>query len=321
MKKLIFCLVLASCFALQSPCFACTNFQIQAKDGSVVCARTMEFAWACDSQIVFVPAGKDFASQGLGGKPGLTWKSKYAFLGINAPVLAPLNLYVDGMNEAGVSVSGLLFTDGTYADVPAGKESSALANGDIASWVLGNFSNVDEIKKALANTFIWQAQYEKSMSNSALHGTYPLHYSIHDARGKSIVLEFTDNRTNVYDNPLGVLTNQPDFQWHLKHLSNYLNLSPLNPEPRKVKDMEAAPYSSGYGLIGLPGDWSSPSRFVKMALVSDFVTTYGRPDNAQSAVIAARHIIDTVDIPLGASMRKEIKRSCRRSPSGRCWPI
>jgi choloylglycine hydrolase len=124
----------------------------------------------------------------------------------------------------------------------------------------------------------------------------PIHAIVRDASGGCIVIEFLDGKTVVYDNPVGVITNDPTFDWHLTNLSNYVNLSPTNVPPIKVGDLEMSQLGQGSGLLGLPGDYTPPSRFVRAVA---FTHSADKSESAVDAVNTAFHILDSFDIVKG----------------------
>jgi choloylglycine hydrolase len=294
MKEIITRLsILAAALMLSPAILACTDFQITATDGSQVIARSMEFALPLSSDIVSVPRGTLFTNLGPDGKPAMSWKTKYGFLMVNG-LKQPFT--VDGMNEMGVAFEYLYLPgETTYMTVPAGKNAQALTYFNLGSWILGNFTTIDEIKQALSTVYVYQ-QALPNLGNTV----FELHAMVHDASGKGIVIEFVKGQMNVYDY-LGVATNSPQYPWHITHLPQFLNLSPYNPKPLIINGMAYNSNGEGTGSLGLPGDISPASRFVKMA----FMRQYAMPVmDAASAVNLAEHIINNVDIPAGISRSK-----------------
>lgn len=270
-----------------SPALACTDVRIIAGDGSPTTVRTMEFALDLASEVQIVPRGVQFTSPGPRGN-GLSWTSKYGYVGMNAfaqPVAT------DGLNEKGLGFGALYLPGETkYPEVKPGEEQHALSNARFGNWVLGNFATVDEVREALKDVVVWAETVPQLGSFS------PLHYVIHDAAGKSIVIEFVDGQMHVYDNTVGVLTNSPTYEWHIQNLRNYVNLTPVNAAPIKIGNATYAGTGQGSGLKGLPGDPTPPSRFI-MAAASAYLAD--KPADAKEALIVAEHVINRVDIPKG----------------------
>ena len=277
---------------------ACTDFQVKAEDGTVIIARANEYGLDAHSQIVFEPVGKQFATNAPEGKKGLSWKSRYAFLGING--LGLQEKFINGMNEAGLSMEGLMFPEAKYETVRPGDNASAISILDIGSWILGNFATVSELKEQLPKVHIWGELIPK------FSATMPLHIAVHDAAGNNLVIEFIDGKKNVYDNPIGVMTNMPELPWQITNLRNYLGIDSLNPPEKDFRGIALNPFSTAVGWRGIPGDWSSPSRFVRIAYQVNMVSPV---KDGKVALNLAKHILNTVDIPLGIINAKVVDGS------------
>lgn len=272
---------------LVSVAHACTDFTIQAKDGTWVNGRSMEFALELQSMIKVFPRNQRITSQNPDRKKGLEWTSKYGYVGVTA---LGMNFAFEGLNETGLSF-GYLWMPG-YTQYPAvglQEMKKALDFTDFGAWVLGNFSTVDEVKEALNGVKIWGHPVPPL-------GIPPVHAAIHDAQGNNIVVEFVGGEMKVYDNPISVLTNSPPFDWQTTNLQNYLNLSATNAGPITFRGKNIELQGQGNGFLGIPGDWTPPSRFVKMATYLRFAK---QPVNGIEGVNLAEHLLNTVDIPLG----------------------
>lgn len=283
-KRLFIILVFLS---VTTSSFACTDFQIKTTDGNVIIGRSMEFAIELDSEVLVYPRGESVTSTAPGGKEGLSWRSKYGFIAVTMFGKEGIN---DGMNEEGLSFGYLWFGEAKYNKVAKDEISKALGITYLGSWILGNFSTVDEVKEAIKKVRVFEETFP------TLDMIPPLHVALHDAKGKSIVIEFIDGETVIYDNPLGVLTNSPSFDWHITNLRNYVNITAFDSKPITIGGMTIKSTGQGSGLIGMPGDWTSPSRFVRAVM---FVNLADPVDKAEDGINLAEHILNTVDIPLG----------------------
>jgi choloylglycine hydrolase len=282
-------IVAAACAGILAvaPALACTDVRLLAKDGTAFSVRTMEFAEDLKSDVAIVPRGRQMASPAPSGN-GLAWTSKFGFVAMNA-FGEPAAL--DGLNEKGLGFGALYLPGETeYQTVKAGDEARALSNISFGAWVLGNFANVDEVRKALANVVVWGETVPQ------LGAFAPLHYVVTDAAGKSIVIEYVGGQMHVYDNDVGVLTNSPVYPWHIQNLRNYVNLTAVNAAPVKVGTATYVGTGQGSGLKGLPGDPTPPSRFV-MAAATSYLAD--KPKDTSAALVLAMHLIDRVDIPKG----------------------
>jgi len=124
-----------------------------------------------------------------------------------------------------------------------------------------------------------------------------MHFALHDVTGKNAVIEYIDGQLKVYDNPNGVLTNAPSFDWHTTNLCNYLNVTPTNPNPITIGGTILSTPGQGSGFLGIPGDWSPPSRFVHTTAILYFAKP---AENATQGINLAEHVLNSVDIPIGA---------------------
>lgn len=267
---------------------ACTDFQVSAKDGTFLIARSMEFAMDLKSNIRNSNRGRQFTTSAPNNKPGLAWKAKYAYLFID---FLNQDNALDGMNEKGLSFEYLYLPGETqYQTVPVGKENQALPYAFFGDWILSNFKTVAEVRQALANIYVFQQMIPGLGSI-----VFPVHAAIHDASGKGIVVEFIQGQMHIYDF-IGVMTNSPTYHWHVSNLRNYINLSPYSPKPMVINNLVFTATGQGAGTLGLPGDISPPSRFIKTAFLSKVAFPV---NNAVDALNLAEHIINNVDIPAG----------------------
>lgn len=267
----------------------CTGLKLTTKDGNAIHGRTLEFGVKIDVSVVFIPRGHSFtASTPLGN--GLTYTSKYATIGA---IGFGTPLILDGMNEKGLSVGTFFFPD--FAEYPIttkDNQNSSLSPFDFPNWIVTQFASLDEIKEQLPKVSIAQT-IDKAWGDAS----FPLHYIVYDKAGKSIVIEPIGGKLIVYDNPIGTLTNSPTFDWHLTNLRNFINLTPENAEPLKTKGIVLKPLGQGSGLVGLPGDFTPPSRFVRASL---YALTSEEAANVEEGVFKAFHILNQFDIPVGA---------------------
>jgi choloylglycine hydrolase len=272
---------------LTVPALACTDVRLIAADGTPITVRTMEFAVDLQSDAVIMPRGRSFTSPGPKAS-GLTWTSKYGYVFMSAYGQPAVT---DGLNEKGLGFGALYLPGETqYETVKAGEEGRALSNIQFGAWALGNFATVDEVRDAVKDVRVW-AEFVPQLGSFS-----PLHYSFHDASGKSLVIEYVGGTVHVYDNKIGVLTNSPTYEWQIQNLRNYVNLTAENAAPVKLGNTTYAGTGQGSGLHGLPGDPTPPSRFV-MAAATSYLAD--KPKDAAAALTLAQHLIDRVDIPKG----------------------
>ncbi|MDN3202157.1 choloylglycine hydrolase [Enterococcus faecalis] len=180
----------------------------------------------------------------------------YAMIGIAAGV-ANYPLYYDATNEKGLSMAGLNFSGyANYKEYKEGKEN--ITPFEFIPWILGQCSTVEEAKEMLENINLVNIDFSKELPLA------PLHWLLADTE-KSVVIESMKDGLHIYDNPVGVLTNNPSFDYQLFNLNNYRMLSNKTQKNNFSKNIDLSVYSRGMGGIGLPGDLSSSSRFVRAA--------------------------------------------------------
>jgi choloylglycine hydrolase len=273
---------------------ACTGITIKAKDGAIVFARTLEFAMNLKSNVIVVPRGKENVGTAPGDKPGLRWKTLYGTVGANA---FDLPVTIDGLNEKGLHV-GLFYFPGfaKYQDVKPADIGKALAPWELGTFLLGTCTNLKEAVAAAKGVLVGEV-VQKDM------GFVPgVHYIVTDTSGTSVVLEYVGGELKVHADPLGVMTNSPTFDWHITNLSNYVTMSSKNIPTIDLAGKEIKGLGQGSGMLGLPGDFTPPSRFVRAVA---FTQTAVPVAGAKDAILQAFHILNQFDIPLGAARGME----------------
>jgi len=183
-------------------------------------------------------------------------KTHFAIIGITAGI-DEYPLYYDACNEKGLSIAGLNFA-GNACYLEEKKDMINITPFEFIPYLLSNFYTVSEVKKALKNINLVNINFSEGLPLS------PLHWMISD-ENEAIVVEPLEDGLKVYDNPVGVLTNNPPFDKQLSTLNKYMGLSNKNPKNTFSDDYDLDEYSRGMGAIGLPGDLSSSSRFAKVA--------------------------------------------------------
>lgn len=292
---------LAGIMALAAPAsIACTGISLTSVQGDAIVGRTVEWALSDAShyRIGLFPRGRAQVGLTPEGQNGLRWTSRYGFLSMTA---YGQDYGPDGMNEAGLYV-GMYYLPGfaDYAPFDPAQAGRSMSVGDFMQWMLGNFATVAELRtglEAVARGELRVVNVEDPRFGGA---PLPFHWKIADPSGESLVIEIVEGGTlKVYDAFLGVITNAPTYDWHLTNLRNYIGLSPAPRAPLTVDDLALSPLGSGSGMMGLPGDFTPPSRFVRAAAL----TASARPlADAGDAVFEAFRILDSFNIPLGATL-------------------
>lgn len=227
----------------------------------------------------------------------------YAIIGI-ATVVDGYPLYYDATNEHGLSMAGLNFP-GNAIYLPPKEGYQNIASFELIPWVLSKCKHVSDVKALLSKTNITNLSFNSALPYS------PLHWIIAD-RNECIVVEPLADGIQIHQNPIGILTNNPPFPFHMQLLSHYLNLTPCEPSPVFCQTFELHPYSRAMGAIGLPGDASSASRFVRAAFHKLNAVTDGTELGNVSQFF---HILDSVamlkgSVRLGDKLEKTVYSCC-----------
>ena len=239
--------------------------------------RNLDLEYHYNEEVVITPRNVPFHF-----RCGLEFNNHYAMIGM-ATVADGQALYYEATNERGLSMAGLNFP-GNAVYHPAKPDKDNITPFELIPWVLCQCASIQEASKLLDRINIWNKPF------SAEHPTTPLHWMISDRSGSAVVEPMEDS-IKVYCNPTGVLTNNPPFPYHLDHICEYLNVTCEIPKNRFASALKMHPFSNGMGGIGLPGDLSSSSRFVRAA----FVLNNSVCDNGESESVSQFfHILDSV---------------------------
>lgn len=270
---------------------ACTGIRLIAADKGVVYGRTNEWgAFDMHSRVAVIPRGYSFAGLTPQGLNGRKWKAKYGVVGIDADGKDYLS---DGMNEKGLAI-GLFYLPGftCYPGFKKNRTADSITAIDVVTFILTQYSTIDETRQGMSEVRVVPVVEEEIGIPVAAH------WMVTDTNGESIVIEFIDGKMKIFDNPLGVVTNAPNFDWHMTNLRNYLSLSPVAQPDRNIDDLDLAPLGAGSGMIGLPGDFTPPSRFVRAVAWTQTARLTG---TSAETVYEVFRILDNFNVPLGAA--------------------
>ncbi len=240
---------------------------------------------------------------------GRKYLSHLAIIGV-ATVDNGYPLYYDATNEAGLSMAGLNFPGNAFYTQP-GNERVSIAPFELIPWVLCQCHSTAEAKELLQNTSI------DAIAFSAEYPLSDLHWIVSDEK-ESITVEPLESGVVISDNPVGVLTNNPPFDYHLHNLCNYMQISSSEPENKFSKQINLQPYSRGMGAMGLPGDLSSASRFIRACFTKHNST---KPKTEDESVTQFFHILGSVEqqngcVQVGSSFEKTVYSSCCNTSKG-----
>lgn len=271
---------------------SCTGITLNSADGAHIVARSVEWAnGESPSDYLIVPRGYEKQSAlPDGAKDGMRYIAFYGYVG-----LASEDYVIEGLNEAGLSAGLFYFPKyGSYPKYNPMEKDLTISDTEFVAWILGSFSSVDDVIEALAIV--------KVVSTDPRAQT--LHWRVADKSGHQIVIEYINGVPMVYENDIGVLTNSPNFEWHKSNLNNYINLHSGGVNQHAFGDIELYPLGSGTGLLGLPGDNTPPSRFVRAAFYQNSAPVL---ENADKAVNQAFVILESLTIPIGSQFASKDK--------------
>ena len=286
-KKLSLALLATLLGTFSIPADACTGITLKSQDGQTIVARTIEWGGSdLQSQYVIVPRGYRQQSFLPGGATdGMSFTARHGYVGLS---VEQEQFVAEGLNEVGLSAGLFYFPAyGQYEAYDPAEKATTLADLQLVAYVLGECATVDEVKAAVQRIHIVQIDPRAST----------VHWRFTDLSGRQIVLEIVEGgQLRFYENPLGVLTNSPDFPWHLTNLNNYVNLFPGPAPAQKLGNVELKQFGAGSGFLGLPGDVTPPSRFVRATF---YQATAPQQATAEKAVQQGFQILNNFDIPVG----------------------
>lgn len=264
---------------------ACTGITLTSGDGACVVARTIEWGGSdLRSQYVVVPRGYRQQSLVPGGTDGMVFMAQYGYVGL---AVEQQEFVAEGLNEAGLSAGLFYFPDyGRYEDYDPTLKSSSVADLQLVPLVLSTCRDVGEVEELIGRIRVINIDPRAST----------VHWRFADRSGRQVVLEFIGGKPAFYENKLGVLTNSPGFDWQLTNLNNYVNLYAGSAPDHDMGGIGLAAFGAGSGMLGIPGDVTPPSRFVRAAF---YQTTAPQQAEAEATVLQSFQILNNFDIPVG----------------------
>lgn len=244
--------------------------------------RTLDLEYSLSERAVITP--RNFQLDFLHEPPQITHQ---AIIGI-AHIANGKPLYYDAINESGLAVAALNFGESaTY--LPTRPNTHNIASFELILWVLGRCKNVREAANLLSCTTVTDDSFSASLPAT------PMHWFIADS-SESIVVEPMADGLKILNDPYGVLTNEPRLDFHLTNIKNYMSLDAYPPHNSICPNVKITPYSRGMGAIGLPGDFSSASRFIRAV----FLKSHTLPEeNEEASVNRFFRITDNLCVPQG----------------------
>ena len=300
-KTFIFLMILAI-VGIHRNADSCTGITLQSADGANIVARSVEWASGeSPSDYIIVPRG--YSEQSAlpdGATGGMKFDAFYGYVG-----LAAEDYVIEGLNEMGLSAGLFYFPKfGSYPKYDAKEKDVTLSDTQFVAWILGSFATIDDVIAALPTIRVTATDPRAET----------LHWRVADKYGRQIVIEYINGIPMVYENNLGVLTNAPGYPWHITNLNNYINLHSGSADSHEFGNIELSPLGHGSGLLGIPGDMTPPSRFVRAAFFQNSAPIL---ETADKTVEQAFHIMMALTIPIG--VQQDNVQSVPNIPSATQW--
>ena len=225
--------------------------------------RNLDLEYSYGESVVITPRNYPFRFAN-----GMLFPTHHALIGM-AYICGDYPLYYDGINEKGLAMAALSFPENAvYREKDAHRIN--IAPYELFPYILGQCENTEDARRLLADINLWNEPFSDALPLT------PLHFIISD-KHRALTLESTEKGIFLYENPVGVLTNSPPFDFQMQYLNLFMGLSEKTPENRFSQKIALQPYSRGMGALGLPGDLSSPSRFVR-AVFTKYHSVIGKTE-------------------------------------------
>ena len=281
-------------FAVCATADACTYVRLIGVDGSSHPGRTMEWgSFDLKPGFAIIPRGGEH--QGMimpDGKAGASWTGKYGYAGVT--LLGKDTLFGDVINEKGLVIN-LLYLPGfaEYLPYDPAQADQSLSPTDFMTYVGSQAASVAEVEALLEKVRV------VSVVEPALGIAPPLHFVISDVQGNEIVVEYVGGELHIHEG-IGVMTNSPAYDWHLTNLRNHINLRQVDWKPITVDGLKLDPIGVGTGLLGVPGDFTPPSRFVRAAA---YRATSRKTTGGYDTTLEQFRILDSFQLPLESDFK------------------
>lgn len=264
----------------------CTAITLQSQSNEVFFGRTMDFSHEIIPKLYIVPSSYVWHNN-LNNN---LIKDSLQFIGLGQKLDGILGFY-DGVNEKGFAAASLYFAGYAQYSTTTLNDTEQIASIDFLHYILGRCTSVKELTSLLKDITI------VGIPDPVTNTIAPLHWVATDRSGACVVIEPTDKGLELINNPIGVMSNSPDFNWHMINLRNYIETSPTQTEEVFWDSIRLTPFGQAAGTTSLPGGFTSPERFVRTAYLK---THLPKPKDSREAITACFHIMESVSIPKGA---------------------
>lgn len=262
----------------------CTAITLQSLQGENFFGRTMDFSYPIEPGLYVIPRNYKWNSLVTMGE----FSNDYSFISIGQHTDGMLGFF-DGVNERGFAAAVLYFEGYADYDLPL-EDKEPIASLDFIHYILGRCSSIDDLNSLIENIRI------VGIPDPVTQKAAPLHWIATDRTGKCVVIEQTKSGLEMIDNPIGVMSNSPNFLWHMTNLRNYMSVSTTQQNEVTWGNVPLTPFSQGAGTMALPGGFTSPERFVRTAFLKTHIEV---PKSRSEAIMSCFHIMNSVFIPKG----------------------
>lgn len=265
----------------------CTAIALQSQQGETFFGRNMDFSHEIEPHLYVVPKNYEWNNVFNSRKIN----DSYCFIGIGQE-LNGLLAFFDGVNERGFAAAALYFAGySKYDTQPDPQSAEQIVSFDFLHYMLGSCGSIKDLSALLKNISII------GMEDPVTQTVAPLHWIAADRSGECVVIEMTEKGKEIIENPIGVMSNSPDFHWHMTNLRNYMETTPWQTDEAYWGNVRLTPFGQAGGTQPLPGGYTSPERFVRTAYLKSHIPA---PKNRREAIVSCFHIMESVSIPKGA---------------------
>ena len=279
----------------------CTSIFTKTEDNKHFLARTMDFSFPLEGNPVFLP--RDYSWHVFGKE----MTNKYAMLGTGRGI-AGNYIFTDGINEHALAIAELYLPEEAVYDKDEVEGMDNLAPWEFLNWVLGNYKSIDDLEKDLKNIRLIDAKIP------IMNKSIPLHYIFADVSGRVAVIEPSGGELKLKKNPVGVMTNTPNLEWHTQNLRNYLHVQPKQFKPRDYGEFTPMPFIQS-GTSGLPGGFTAVDRFVRATFFKEYIN---KARNEEEGITNIWQILNTVRIPKGVVIKESENEDYTEYLAGIC---
>jgi len=272
--------------------FACTTLIVKDLNNNVYHGRGMELTFGEGlSSLTYYPKGYTFQHPAPDQTKGLAYTAKYAIIAVTTPISAfDPKCAMEGFNDAGLAFSLNMMPAPPLKDLTADQYPNSVPFASLGEYVVASFATVEELKTGLTQGVSFWSETLQMLGGLQT----PFHFAVYDKTGGSVVIEVKNGALVVYDNPTGVMTNGPEFPWHIENLNNYSHMSNIETVVGKIGNTTLKQPDSGIATSSLPSSATSVGRFVKAFYYSSFANKVEDPD---VQIVELGHIMNNFDRP------------------------